>query len=104
MRRRRLRLFGNTCALALVAVIANAQRPVQSVDVFLGSAGGGNVFVGATLPFGMVKAGPDIGDKCFCSYLRRGLTAYCAFFQRTLAGWPRDCPLGRPSAAAIVVH
>lgn len=61
--RRRLRLFGNTCALALVAVIAHAQRPVQSVDVFLGSANGGNVFVGATLPFGMVKAGPDIGDN-----------------------------------------
>lgn len=61
--RDRLSLWGNVCALALVAVMANAQRPVQSVDVFLGSAGGGNVFVGATLPFGMVKAGPDIGDN-----------------------------------------
>lgn len=55
--RRRLRSFGNACALALVAVVANSQRPVQSVDIFLGSGGGRNVFVGATLPFGMVKAG-----------------------------------------------
>ncbi len=32
------------------------------VDPFLGSNGSGNVFPGATLPFGMVKAGPDIGN------------------------------------------
>jgi predicted alpha-1,2-mannosidase len=33
------------------------------VDPFLGSDGGGNVFPGATLPFGMLKAGPDTGDN-----------------------------------------
>jgi predicted alpha-1,2-mannosidase len=42
---------------------AFAQDPTQHVDPFLGSTGGGNVFVGATLPFGMVKAGPDVGDN-----------------------------------------
>ena len=31
------------------------------VDPFLGADGGGNVFPGATLPFGMLKAGPDTG-------------------------------------------
>lgn len=33
------------------------------VDPFLGSSGGGNVFPGATVPFGMLKAGPDTGDN-----------------------------------------
>lgn len=61
--RHRLKIFGNIYAIALAAVITNAQRPVQSVDVFVGSAGGGNVFAGVTLPFGMVKAGPDIRKR-----------------------------------------
>jgi alpha-galactosidase len=43
--------------LVLLAASAGAQDPVKDVDVFLGSSGG-NVFVGATLPFGMVKTGP----------------------------------------------
>lgn len=33
------------------------------VDPFIGTDGGGNVFPGAALPFGMVKLGPDCGDK-----------------------------------------
>ena len=33
------------------------------VDPFLGSDGEGNTFPGATLPFGMLKAGPDTGDN-----------------------------------------
>jgi predicted alpha-1,2-mannosidase len=49
----------------LLSATAFAQRgnPAEYVDPFLGSTGGGNVFVGATLPFGMVKAGPDMGDN-----------------------------------------
>jgi predicted alpha-1,2-mannosidase len=35
----------------------------QYVDPFLGSDGGGNVFPGATVPFGMLKAGPDTGSN-----------------------------------------
>jgi len=31
-----------------------------SVDPFLGASGGGNVFPGATVPFGMIKPGPDM--------------------------------------------
>jgi predicted alpha-1,2-mannosidase len=40
-----------------------ARRPVdyaQNVNPFLGVDWGGNTFVGATLPFGMVKLGPDM--------------------------------------------
>ncbi len=38
----------------------NAQTVVQHADPFIGSEGGGHVFVGACLPFGMVKLGPDM--------------------------------------------
>ncbi|MDE1163389.1 MAG: GH92 family glycosyl hydrolase [Acidobacteriaceae bacterium] len=41
-----------------------AQKPVSRwVDPYIGSEGGGHVFVGAAVPFGMVKAGPDVGDN-----------------------------------------
>jgi predicted alpha-1,2-mannosidase len=32
------------------------------VDPFLGASGGGNVFPGAAVPFGMIKAGPDVAS------------------------------------------
>ncbi|HKK66578.1 MAG TPA: hypothetical protein VJ946_00150, partial [Bacteroidales bacterium] len=35
---------------------------IHSVDPFIGTEGDGNTFPGATLPFGMVKLGPDCGD------------------------------------------
>src|SRR5205823_8842444 len=37
-----------------------AQR-ASEVDPMLGADGGGNVFIGPTLPFGMAKPGPDYG-------------------------------------------
>ena len=38
-----------------------AAQSARYIDPFLGVEGGGNAFPGVTLPFGMVKAGPDIG-------------------------------------------
>jgi len=35
--------------------------PVDCVDPFIGTRGDGNVFAGATLPFGFVQPGPDTG-------------------------------------------
>lgn len=35
----------------------------QYVDPFIGVDGGGNVFPGPCVPFGMVKVGPDCGGK-----------------------------------------
>ena len=35
----------------------------QFVDPFIGTENGGNVFLGAAVPFGMVKAGPDCGNN-----------------------------------------
>ncbi len=40
-----------------------AKNPVQFVDPFIGTQGDGNVFPGVSVPFGMVKLGPDCGDK-----------------------------------------
>ena len=36
---------------------------VQFVDPFIGTKGAGNTFPGASLPYGMVKLGPDCGNK-----------------------------------------
>ncbi|KAF2192013.1 glycoside hydrolase family 92 protein [Zopfia rhizophila CBS 207.26] len=44
---------------------ANAQRktPFDYVDPLIGTINGGHVFPGATLPFGMAKAGPDVNGE-----------------------------------------
>jgi predicted alpha-1,2-mannosidase len=49
-------------AVSLAPSVARAQY-AKYVDPYIGSEGGGHVFVGATVPFGMVKAGPDVGDN-----------------------------------------
>jgi len=41
----------------------NGKHLVRYVNPFIGTEGGGHIFVGATLPFGMVKVGPDMGDN-----------------------------------------
>ncbi|KAI2151390.1 hypothetical protein LOZ23_006908, partial [Ophidiomyces ophidiicola] len=38
----------------------DAAEPVLFVDALLGSIGGGNVFAGASLPYGLAKAVADI--------------------------------------------
>ena len=48
---------------SLIAPALSSAQLSRYVDPFLGTAGGGNVFPGATLPFGMLKAGPDMGDN-----------------------------------------
>lgn len=48
--------IANVCAQALTG---NARY----VDPFIGVDGGGNVFPGVCAPFGMVKLGPDCGNK-----------------------------------------
>src|SRR6058998_866112 len=52
------------CILALIVLSlrASAQDLSSEVYPFLGVDWGGNTFVGATLPFGMVKLGPDMQD------------------------------------------
>ena len=60
-----LKLLIGRCAVAMMVLSAttnNAQKaasPYDLVDPFIGTAGGGNTFPGATLPFGMVQWSPD---------------------------------------------
>ena len=48
------------CSLLLLAwVFATAQGLTQYVDPYIGIKGGGNVAIGPSAPYGMVKPGPD---------------------------------------------
>lgn len=53
--------FSLLCSFSLIVVGQN-KFPADFVDPFIGTEGGGNVFPGACLPFGMIKLGPDCGD------------------------------------------
>ena len=50
------------CLFLLVIVSSRGHGQVTAyIDPFLGTEGGGNVSPGPSLPFGMVKPGPDVG-------------------------------------------
>ncbi|MEX1827545.1 GH92 family glycosyl hydrolase [Luteibacter sp. CQ10] len=49
-----------TLVVTMSALPASAADHVSEVDPFIGSDWFGDVFVGATTPFGMVKLGPDV--------------------------------------------
>lgn len=51
-----------TCILSILTAGGLLAQKSQYVDPFIGTQGDGNVFPGASLPFGMVKLGPDCGD------------------------------------------
>jgi predicted alpha-1,2-mannosidase len=53
-------------AIILICLAVTATAPGQSaryIDPMLGVDGGGNTFPGPSLPFGMIKPGPDMGDN-----------------------------------------
>ena len=41
----------------------HAADPAANIDPLLGVAGGGNVFPGPVVPFGMIKPGPDMAAR-----------------------------------------
>jgi putative alpha-1,2-mannosidase len=45
-----------------------AKSPYDSVDTRIGTAGGGNTFPGATLPFGMIQWSPDTNTDAWYEY------------------------------------
>ncbi|MGP8252025.1 MAG: GH92 family glycosyl hydrolase [Terracidiphilus sp.] len=45
-----------------------AKSPYDSVDTIIGTAGGGNTFPGATLPFGMIQWSPDTNTSAWYEY------------------------------------
>jgi putative alpha-1,2-mannosidase len=62
-------------ALAFLAQEAAAQSGsniLQFVDPLIGTANGGHVFAGATLPFGMAKAVPDSVNDGQGGYATKG--------------------------------
>ena len=66
-------------ALAFSAVGACAQMrptPYDSVDTFIGTAGGGNTFPGATLPFGMVQWSPDTNHDAWYLYDEKSILGF----------------------------
>jgi predicted alpha-1,2-mannosidase len=79
--------------LAFVAVagllpVAAQSTPYDSVDPIIGTAGGGNTFPGATLPFGMIQRSPDTGSDAWYDY---GAKRIYGFSLTHLSG--AGCPL-----------
>ncbi len=54
--------------LVLSAATLHAQAPYDLVNPLIGTAGGGNTFPGATLPFGMMQWSPDTGQDAWYRY------------------------------------
>ncbi|MEQ8473687.1 MAG: GH92 family glycosyl hydrolase [Marinoscillum sp.] len=58
------------CGLLLSGSFLFAQTPLHPyIDPFIGSEGDGNVFVGPSCPFGMVKPGPDCSKGSNSGYV-----------------------------------
>jgi predicted alpha-1,2-mannosidase len=73
--------FAVRCALAisLSTAILSAQKtptPYDLVDTFIGTAGGGNTFPGATLPFGMVQWSPDTNQDAWYRYNEKSIYGF----------------------------
>jgi len=63
--------------LLLLSLSALAQSgPYNSVDPLIGTAGGGNTFPGATLPFGMLQWSPDTGADGWYDYGKNRITGF----------------------------
>jgi len=63
--------YGTILFFIITSIVANAQsKPACSsfIDPFIGSEGLGNVFVGPSCPFGMVKPGPDVNKASNSGY------------------------------------
>src|ERR1700681_24865 len=66
--RARSAMRGMSCSLIAILgmcalVTAANSRLANHVDPFLGVEGGGNTVPGPSLPFGMIKPGPDVGSN-----------------------------------------
>ncbi|KAI5280140.1 hypothetical protein KEM54_003845 [Ascosphaera aggregata] len=59
MRFERDRLAPLVLLQGLVALVVASREAVDLIDPLIGTTNGGHVFPGATMPFGMVKAGPN---------------------------------------------
>lgn len=72
----------------LILLLLQIEDPVQYVDPFIGSGGHGHVFVGASVPFGMVQVGPNQFNKGWdwCSGYHYSDPVFKGFSQTHLSG------------------
>jgi len=65
----------------MVAQLMSAQKvdaPYDSVETRIGTAGGGNTFPGATLPFGMIQWSPDTNTDAWYQYSQSAKPGFAA--------------------------
>lgn len=104
----------NTLLVLAVPLLANAQDSVATdnfnlVDPLIGSYNGGNVFAGASLPFGMAKAVADVSgaNTAGFSYDESNVTGFSALHDSGTGGQPSmgNFPLSaQPSCAGDVLE
>jgi len=63
-----------------------AQQYSSYIDPFIGSEGNGNVFIGPSCPFGMVKPGPDCSKSSNSGYISDTTQAIYGFSQVHVSG------------------
>src|SRR5579863_2673032 len=69
-----MRILAALCVFFLLTLFTSpvlsqsSSSPYDSVDPLIGTAGGGNTFPGATLPFGMVQWSPDTNTDAWYKY------------------------------------
>lgn len=61
-------------AFCVASILCRGRDYASYVDPFIGTEGDGNTFPGASMPFGMVKLGPDCGDRGSNPGYRAGAT------------------------------
>jgi predicted alpha-1,2-mannosidase len=61
---------------AIPALAQSASTPYDEVDPMIGTAGGGNAFPGASLPFGMVQWSPDTNRETGYFYNDKQITGF----------------------------
>jgi predicted alpha-1,2-mannosidase len=60
----------------LPSLAQSARSPYDTVDPLIGTAGGGNTFPGATVPFGMIQWSPDTGHEGWYFYPDKQITGF----------------------------
>ena len=58
------------------ALAQTVSTPYDAVDPTIGTAGGGETFPGASLPFGMVQWSPDTNHRAYYIYNDKQITGF----------------------------
>ncbi|MDP1818033.1 MAG: hypothetical protein Q8K92_26510, partial [Leadbetterella sp.] len=84
--------FGRTCFLIIIISISflfnnlSSQPLYKFIDPFIGSVGDGNIIVGPSTPFGMVKPGPDCDVNSNSGYRPDTMRTVFGFSQTHVSG------------------